>query len=349
MGERPVGDTAPEQGVRGSLSGPVRLSAYSVDLPPQLHAGQLVLALEYASKLPEPAEAPTLREFAPRFIEHYARANRQKPAGITSKLSHLNTHLLPMFGETRIDAVTHEGVQALKVRLAEHSAKTVNNVLSTLSVILKTAVRWELIRRMPVRIEPLKTVDPAFSFYEVYQYRRLQQGAALRGPRQLAAILLGGDCGLRMGEVRGLEWKDLDFERHQIHVARAISEDQVTAPKGNKTRFVPLTPEAAAAVRNVVRRDARVFLNDFGEPISEQTLRTWLSNSQKSAGLPARGATHVLRHTYCSHLAMAGVPLLAIKELAGHVSERTTMRYMHLAPSEKGRALEALAKYRDQR
>ncbi|WP_395825558.1 tyrosine-type recombinase/integrase [Archangium minus] len=47
------------------------------------------------------------------------------------------------------------------------------------------------------------------------------------------------------------------------------------------------------------------------------------------------GALHILRHTFCSHLAMRGVPPLSPKELAGHRSLRTTMQYMHLG---KGRS-----------
>ena len=56
------------------------------------------------------------------------------------------------------------------------------------------------------------------------------------------------------------------------------------------------------------------------------------------------GQIHRLRHTYCSRLAMAGVPAMAIKELAGHASLSTTQRYMHLSPSAKGLAVAALEK-----
>ncbi len=49
-----------------------------------------------------------------------------------------------------------------------------------------------------------------------------------------------------------------------------------------------------------------------------------------TTGLKVTGGLHILRHTFCSRLAMAGAPALAIKELAGHTSLTTTMRYMHL-------------------
>jgi hypothetical protein len=60
-----------------------------------------------------------------------------------------------------------------------------------------------------------------------------------------------------------------------------------------------------------------------------------MSATQKRAGLKVTGAFHILRHTFCSHLAMRGVPPLSIKDLAGHRSLHTTMRYMYLG---KGRS-----------
>src|SRR3990167_6383498 len=59
-------------------------------------------------------EVPTLEEFAPKFLDGHARANRQKPSGIAAKESILNRHLVPMLGKKRLDAITNESVQQLK-------------------------------------------------------------------------------------------------------------------------------------------------------------------------------------------------------------------------------------------
>ena len=84
-------------------------------------------------------EVPTLAEFAPRFMDGYARANRQKPSGIAAKETILNRHLIPMFGDKKLDAITTEDVQQLKSSLGKRSPKTVNNVLTVLGVLLKKA------------------------------------------------------------------------------------------------------------------------------------------------------------------------------------------------------------------
>jgi len=79
-----------------------------------------------------------------------------------------------------------------------------------------------------------------------------------------------------------------------------------------------------------------------GTPVSQQTVRSWMAAAQKRAGFKLTRALHILRHTFCSHLAMRGVSPLSIKELAGHRSLRTTMRYMHLGKGEKHRAIQML-------
>jgi hypothetical protein len=80
---------------------------------------------------------PTLNEFASRFLDGYARANRQKPSGIAAKETILNVHLLRLPGSKRLDAVGNEDVQRVKHNLRQRSPKTVNNVLTVLNVLLK--------------------------------------------------------------------------------------------------------------------------------------------------------------------------------------------------------------------
>ena len=87
-------------------------------------------------------EVPTLEAFAPRFVDGHARANRHKPSGIAATESILKWHLVPALGAKRLDAITNEQVQRLKLTLANRAPKTVNNVLTLLSTLLKKAVEW---------------------------------------------------------------------------------------------------------------------------------------------------------------------------------------------------------------
>ncbi|HUU95415.1 MAG TPA: site-specific integrase, partial [Phycisphaerae bacterium] len=68
-------------------------------------------------------EVPTLNTFWPRFLDGYARANRQKPSGIAAKDTIGRVHLLPLLGARRLDAITTEDIQRLKAMLRGRSAK----------------------------------------------------------------------------------------------------------------------------------------------------------------------------------------------------------------------------------
>src|SRR5213076_2980049 len=73
-----------------------------------------------------PKEVPTLREFASRFLDGHARANRQKPSGIAAKEMILRVHLMPALGHKKLDAIKSKDVQRLKRNLEAKSPKTVN-------------------------------------------------------------------------------------------------------------------------------------------------------------------------------------------------------------------------------
>lgn len=68
-------------------------------------------------------EVPTFEEFAPRFVDGHARANRQKPSGIASTESIIKWHLLPAFATKRLDAIFNERVQRLKLALAHRAPR----------------------------------------------------------------------------------------------------------------------------------------------------------------------------------------------------------------------------------
>jgi site-specific recombinase XerD len=72
-----------------------------------------------------------------------------------------------------------------------------------------------------------------------------------------------------------------------------------------------------------------------------------MQRAERRAGLEALGHIHVLRHTFCSHLAMAGASPLSVQNLAGHKSLETTMRYMHLSPNAADEAIAKMVQGRE--
>jgi integrase len=283
---------------------------------------------------PQPKkEVPTLAEFAPRFIEGHARANRQKPSGIVAKESILNVHLVPLLGSKRLDEITNEQVQGVKRHLADRAPKTVNNVLTVLNTLLKKALEWDVIELMPCTIRLLRTCKPSASFYDFEEYERLVEAARQMTDNTYLVVLLGGEAGLRCGEIIGLEWSDVDFGRRQLCIQRSEWRGHVHAPKGGRLRHVPLTVRLATALRDRRHlRGSRVVSQRDGSSLTHNMVGDAVRRAARRANLAFTGV-HRLRHTFCSHLAMRGAPARAIQELAGHQDLTTTQRYMHLSPA----------------
>jgi integrase len=280
---------------------------------------------------PEPQrEAATFEDFTTRWMRDYVRAEGLKPSTVDSYERILRLHLVPAIGTVRLDAIGPLQVQKVKLRLEGKADKTRACVLSLLSEMLGAAEEWKEIARAP-RIALPSFMTKTMEFYDFAEWDQLIAGARRAGPMQLAALLLGGDAGLRRGELVALEQTDVGAAA--ITVQRNDWKGKVGKPKGGKSRRVPMTArlrEAIAAVRHL--RGARLLWQANGRRVGIATLQSWMETSCRRAGLPPSRNLHKLRHTFCSHLAMRGVPAKVIQEWAGHADLATTMRYMHLSP-----------------
>jgi integrase len=291
-------------------------------------------------------EVPTLNDFQERFLNEYCRANRLKSSGINQKATVLRVHLLPPLGTKRLDTITTGDVQRLKHAMRGSSPKTTNNTLSCLSKLLKVAVEWGVIDEMPCTVKLLKPGESMMQFWDFEEYQRLVDAAAGLDSSTYVAVLLGGDAGLRAGEIRALEQPDIDRKAGKIVVARSEWRGEVGTTKGNRIRTVPMSRRLAEALqRHRHLKGPRVLCGHDGEPLNANTLSYWIERAVRSAGLatlrkPKGTGPHVLRHTFCSHHAMNGTPATVIQALAGHRHLATTMRYMHLC---KGVADDAIA------
>jgi integrase len=287
-------------------------------------------------------EVPTVGEFAPRFVDGHARANRQKPSGIAATVSIVKWHLIPALGAKRLDAITNEQVQKLKLALANRAPKTVNNVLTLLRTLLKKAVEWGELDRLPCTIKLLSNPKKTMGFHDFEEYERLLTVAQKRSPDAYLMVLLGGEAGLRLGEIVALEWGDVDLHARRLAVQRSDWCGHVTVPKGGRSRRLPMTQRLTSALKAARHlRSERVLCLPDGKPITRDRVIKAIRGSQRVAGLPQSGV-HVLRHTFCSHLAMKGAPARAIQELAGHADLSTTQRYMHLSPAATEDAIRLL-------
>jgi integrase len=216
-----------------------------------------------------------------------------------------------------------------------------DDLLTVLNKLLKTAVEWDALDRMPCTIRLLPLPKCSASFHDFEDYERLVT-AAKSDPNADLAVLLGGEAGLRCGELMALEWSDVDLAKRQLRVERSQWKEHITATKGGRVRHVPLTKRLAAALKEHRHlRGPRVLCLDDGSPLTQRLVQGRVARAARRANLRNVGV-HVLRHTFCSHLAMKGVGARAIQELAGHRDLSTTQRYMHVSPAAVENAIRLL-------
>jgi integrase/recombinase XerC len=149
--------------------------------------------------------------------------------------------------------------------------------------------------------------------------------------RDLAILELLYAAGLRVSELVGLDWRDLDLEGRVLRVMG----------KGGKERMVPFGVPAADALRRWLTvwdelRDVDpqveepVFLNYRGDRLGDRSVRRIIDRYVEKAAVASGVHPHTLRHTFATHLLEGGADLRSIQELLGHSSLSTTQRYTHL-------------------
>jgi integrase len=283
---------------------------------------------------------PTVREFAAQFLDY--QKSRTKPLTHIQQKATIDTLLVPALGRLKLDQVARQHLDGLVTAWAENSKpKTINTRLGTVRRLLSLAVEWEIIPRVP-RMEFMKIGKEAPRFLTDAESTALLDAAE---PQWKAMILVALRTGLRVGELRGLQWADVDLERRVLHVRRTDPGRKTidaTKPKGNRDRIVPLTLESTVALAEMrpdkTKPTAWVWPaleRHYGETRmrarSEKGCWSAVVRAAKKARLSNVG-WHTLRHTYASHLVMRGVPIRLVQQWLGHASVKETEKYAHLYP-----------------
>lgn len=289
-----------------------------------------------------PRAVPTLAEFAAEWLE-LGRSERQSPCTLRNRTLMLDKHILPELGDRRLDGVDEKALQSLRRRLTEHKSSTVNLIVRTLMAMLRCAERLGHKVRLP-KVKPLAEVRERH-WYTPSQYEALVASAATFGPEHLVTILLGGDAGLRSGEITALRWSDVDLEMETLYVRRNFAGGEERAPKCSKTREVPLSHRLRAALlglRRVMETRGHVLLRDDGQPCRNYYLARRIAQVADYAGVPVYGP-HALRHAFASRLMLSGSGARVVMDLLGHSSLQVTQIYTHATADHRRDAIRRLS------
>jgi len=151
-------------------------------------------------------------------------------------------------------------------------------------------------------------------------------------------IVLFLHTGVRVSELANLELPNVDLERNQIKITR----------KGNKEQYLHLNSETVRVLTNYVAnrpqgQNGRFFVGTDGGNLSRSYVYRVVRRYLELAGIDkGKHGPHLLRHTFCTRLHRKGVGPFTIKDLAGHKSLNTTMRYVTIENKEQAEAIDRL-------
>ena len=284
-------------------------------------------------------DVPTLVAFWKRFLTTHVVPNN-KPSEQWTKGRIMAGHLLPCFGQHRLDAISAREVDEYKARLSklEYAPKTINNHLTVLRTILRTAVHWDVISKAP-HIKLLRVERREVVFLDFDEAAALIEAAS---GTYKAMIALALNTGLRIGELLALQWGDFSKAERRIRVARTDWQGLTGSTKSGQARDVPLNQVALQTLTDLeFRPRGLVFCGAGGTALRYRQANWAIEQIAKKVGEKKIG-WHTLRHTFASHLVMRGVPLTAVQQLLGHSTQAMTERYAHLTPAVKRDAVDAL-------
>lgn len=300
----------------------------------------------------------TLREAAEAFVDGMATGairtkpgEPYKPSVVREYERSLRLHVLPTLGGGKLSKIQRRDVQRLADDLLAAGAdpSTVRNALKPLQVIYRRAIEdgnlainpCERLRLPAARGRRERIAAPAEAAALIAALRH--EDRALWGCAFYA--------GLRRGELRALDWNDVDLAGGLIRVDRSMSSHGETGEPKSRAgrRGVPIV----AALRDllvehklVTRRDTGlVFGSSATHPFTPTAIRKRALTAWRRAGLDPIGL-HECRHTFASLLIAAGVNAKAITAYLGHASIQTTFDlYGHLMPGNEGEAVALVDAY----
>jgi integrase len=277
----------------------------------------------------------------------------------------------PVFGGKPLSAVTLQAVEKARGqwRMGGLAPATCNRYTGGLSGLLSLAVRYKDldthpmkgIRQLPVDNTRIRFLSPQEeqslrdaldarqaemagkrenynSWLESRKRPLLAQRGAVFTDYLKPLVLLAMNTGLRRGELLSLTWADVDLENGQVIVQPGKS-------KNGKRRYVDLSDEAYWVLQELQKEAHGTFVfQEGGKPL--KIIRNPFEAILERAGI-ADFRFHDLRHHFASRLVQAGADLNTVRELLGHGDLKMTLRYAHLAPHNRRKAINLLNKPRE--
>ena len=279
-------------------------------------------------------------------------ADRVRQSTLHSYEQFARLYIVPWLGRHRLDKLRPQHITSFYREMSKTLApSSVRRIHAVLRRALTVAVRWGLLQVNPtLLVDPPSLPRNEVQPYSVGEARLLLKNAAKY--RLEARWVIGLSLGLRQGEVLGLGWQHVDFEKRLLRIARSLQRQPdgslslVDTKTQRSKRVIPIPPSVVTSLqrRETRQREEReiagaswhdsdlVFTTGFGTPIHPRNDYRSFQRLVEKAGL-RRVRLHDLRHTAASLLLAQGVPARVVVEILGHSQISVTLNtYTHVDP-----------------
>jgi integrase len=310
--------------------------------------------------LPEPSRV-TVGEYPAFWLENGAKPSVRPPT-FRQYEQYVRNHISPILGTVRLQALKPADIQALYARRLGDglSRRTVQLIHAVLHKALSQAVDWGLLAFNPAdRVKAPRPARKEFKVLTPEEARRFLEAA--RNFDYYPLFVLALTTGMRLGELLGLKWQDIDFEAGAVHVRRGLYrirgawvEGEPKSAAGKRKVVLPALAVEALREHRVAQLEAKlkagaawednglVFTTAAGRPIHPRNVSRALESVLKRAGLP-RIRFHDLRHSHATLLLMLGENPRVVQERLGHSQISLTLQtYSHVLPDLQRQAAEKI-------
>lgn len=297
---------------------------------------------DYKPKKERKADRLTFGELLEKHYLPWAKENKRRARDDHAMY---RNWLRSRFSEKPLHEIAPLDLERLKrdMREAGKSEATVKHALSLIRQAFNKAVIWRLWQgQNPCKGVSFPSPNNARQrFLSQDEASRLLEALRRRSPQMAHIATLSLYGGLRLGEVFGLTWSNVDIQNGIIYAQNT---------KNNESRPIYITEPISLVLKELSQGapDARLFTTTRQEPVQwlSKTFRVVVNELKLNEGITdprERVCFHTLRHTYASWAVMAGVPLYVVGKALGHKTLTMTQRYSHLAPDSHRVAFEAVA------
>ena len=311
----------------------------------------------YAGDTVKACGSGTVSDFIRHWLHNIVRPHI-KASTFSNYVTIVEKWILPFFGERKLHKVDREEIQRFISGLPKQglSAGTARNIYGVLHAVMSKAKEYDYLSVNAcegVRLPKIEKKEARL--LTIWEQKALELVA--KGDKNGFAILLASYTGLRIGEICGLAWRDVDLENGMLHVSRTVRRIQCHEPQAQaKTevvigsaksdrsrRSIPLPSSIIRLFAEHQKISAGEYVFAYrGKPLEPRALQYRFKELLKKAGL-AEINFHALRHTFATRCLELHFDIKTLSEILGHVSAKMTLdRYGHSQMEHKRRAMRTL-------